>query len=431
MNNLFLRLYLLIVSTVIIVGLSLDFAWQYFEQSKSSNINHQILLNIVSIQLKNLSIEEQAIHLQLINRQLDGEFSILSGDDKLAISLSEELINDPLFSMESDSEILSFKLIDSNSQILQFKQKKNTEAHLSKNLFIALFYGLIALMIFYWIWPLSKDLNRLEKAVNQFDQQQWQSKVELPITSSINHLARAYNSLLDKIKLLIENQQAMSHSISHELRTPLARIRFSLQMAEESDDITIVKNQIGSIKDDISEMNELINDLLNFASLESISTVAKLEKGDINTLIETLIGRLAKNYPDKNIEFVKNPTDPTVLCDSYLIERAIQNLIVNACKFSNKNILITFQELEQNYNILVEDDGVGVVKEARTEIFDSFFQLDNKLDNQQKNKGFGLGLAIVKRTMTLHQGDAKVENSSLGGAKFVLSWPKATENLIK
>ncbi len=420
MNNLFLRLYLLIVATVIIVGISLDYAWQHFEQKETPNEHNQTLLRLVSLQLDELKENKLKHHLQQLNSQFKGEFSLLLTNHHLAQSIQHELQTREPILLQSDAEILGFIKLAKHPQILQLKFLKQDETSPAKNIFIGLFYGLIALVIFYWIWPLSKDLNQLEKAVNQFDQQQWQSKVELPATSSINHLAKAYNALLDKIKLLVETQQAMSHSISHELRTPLARIRFSLQMAKESDDISGIRTQIASISEDISEMNELINELLNFASLESISAVAKLEKGDINMLIETLVERLTKNHPDKKIKFMQNSPNTNVSCDSYLMERAIQNLIVNACKFSNKSILITFAQSVQYYQILVEDDGPGIAKKSRDKIFDSFVQLKN----QHKNKGFGLGLAIVKRVMMLHGGSAKIERSSLGGAKFILSWPK-------
>jgi len=422
MNNIFFRLYLLIVATVVVVGFSLDFAWQYFDEQKTEqNFEHDhSLINVVSMQLEKLVRSELNEHIKIVNNQLADEFSILKTDDEITQAMLGEFNNENLIFMESDDDVLAFKYLKTHELILQFRHKKPDQNNLSRNIFIAIFYSLIALVVFYWIFPLSKDLNRLENAVNQFDQQQWLSKVNLPATSSINHLAAAYNTLLDKIKLLIETQQAMSHSISHELRTPLARVRFSLQMAEESNDIARVKQQIHSIKDDISEMNELINELLNFASLENTSAAINLEKGDLNALIETLLNRLRKNYPDKEIIFEQNTKGTDVICDSYLMERAIQNLIVNACKFSLKKILITFKESDEQYQVVVEDDGQGVPKESKSKIFDSFVQLDN----QNKNKGFGLGLAIVKRIMSLHKGNSKVENSSLGGAKFILSWSK-------
>ncbi len=420
MNSLFLRLYLLIVATVLLVGIGLDFVWQHFDEKPAPFEQHQTVLNIVSIQLDNLDTNQLTSYLDELNTIPNGEFSLVSSSSPLALSVSQELENNPYVFMQSDNEIIGFRALHKHPQILQLTLLNSAPNKLNKNLLVGLFYGLIALVIFYWIWPLSKDLNRLEKAVKQFDQQQWQSKVEIPTTSSISHLAQAYNGLLDKIKLLIESQQAMSHSISHELRTPLARIRFSLQMAEESDDIGSIREQIRSIDEDISEMNNLINELLNFASLENISSVAKIEKGDINTLIETLLQRLTRNDCDRIIKYNNDSLNSSVSCDSYLIERAIQNLLVNACKFSKKNIMVTFKEHISEYEIAVEDDGKGVEKEYRHKIFESFYQLDN----QDKNKGFGLGLAIVKRVMALHKGQAYVESSQLGGAKFMLRWPK-------
>lgn len=419
MNNIFIRLYLLIVATVLIVGIGLDYLWQDFDNKEDPTEHYQSMLRIVSLQIENLKTDEIDHHLSEINLSLNNEFSLLSSKSRLVRTIEQEWPDKESLFIQSDSELLGFIRLVNHQKILQLKVSRDNRVSFTKNIFIFLFYSLIALVIFYWIWPLSKDLNRLEKAVKQFDHQQWQSKVELPSTSSISHLANAYNALLDKIKLLVETQQTMSHSISHELRTPLARIRFSLQMAEESDDISGIRKQITSINDDISEMNDLINELLNFASIESVATVAKLEKGDIATLIETLITRLTKYNQNKCIEFIMLSNDKRVSCDSYLMERAIQNLILNACKFSDKNIRITFQQSSACYELVVEDDGPGIPAESVGKIFDSFVQLEN----QHKNKGFGLGLTIVKRVMTLHAGHARVEKSSLGGAKFILSWP--------
>lgn len=421
MNNLFLRLYLLIVSTVLVVGLGLDFAWQHLEKDKDLNDNNQTILNIVSLQLETLNANQLEDQLLQVNSHFDGNFSLIPYNNPLVQSIAEELNSNQTVLIQSNNELLGFKQITQHKQVLQLRLSISGAPAYLKSLFIILFYGLIALGIFYWIWPLSKDLNQLEAAVNRFDQQQWNSKVELPVSSSISHLANAYNALLDKIKRLVETQQAMSHSISHELRTPLARIRFSLQMAEESQDITIIKDQIGSITDDISEMNRLINELLNFASLENTSSIAKMEKVNIDMLIENLLDRLRNNAGDKKITFSPKSTSNKVLCDSYLMERALQNLIVNACKFSKKNILITTQETILAFEILVEDDGAGVAEDSKYKIFDSFVQLNH----QHKNKGFGLGLAIVRKVMVLHNGSAMVEKSSLGGAKFILSWPKS------
>ncbi len=413
---------------MIVIGIAFDFAWQQFNQ-ESISPDEQSTLNIMTSQLNMLSKKSLHKHIKTTNQQFKGSFKLLNEDSSHAksilISLLENDNKQPFIYMQSESDNLSFSLIEQHQLVLQLTTQRIKTKSSIKILLISLFYGLLAVAIFFWVNPLSKDLNRLEKAVNQFDQQQWQSKVDLPNTSSIFHLARAYNQLLDKIKILIETQQAMSHSISHELRTPLARIRFSLQMAEESNDINFIKNQVKSIDDDINEMNQLINELLNYASLENSSIVANIEKGDIKTLLETLILRLKNNFPEQSIQLKINTNHSIVSCDSYLMERALQNLIINACKFCKNTVLVSLEENEQQFKISIEDDGQGVKKELRDKIFSSFVQIKKQSHSSEQvnHKGFGLGLAIVKRVMALHFGSVRVESSLLGGAKFILCWP--------
>jgi len=310
--------------------------------------------------------------------------------------------------------------IPQDPRILRLGVLEDPRTELYQLFLLLAFYGLIAIAVFYWIWPLSKDLNRLENALADFDHSQWGATVRLPPGSSIAHLAKAYNRLLEKIKRLIENEKAMASAISHELRTPLARIRFALQMAQETDNATHIAQQLGSIEEDVSEMNQLISELLSFASLDDTTYTAKLEKGDIGTLINTLINRLSKNFPDHRIDFETDELTGDVWCDSYLMERAVQNLVINACKYGKCAVQVCFFCTERDYCIRVEDDGDGVQHDMRDKIFDSFF----RMPGTEKSKGFGLGLAIVNRVMELHQGSIRVETSTLGGALFELSWPK-------
>ncbi len=421
MSSIFLRLYFLIVATVLIVGFSLDWLWRAFEpQQMPQNHLEQLIVSNATL-LENLPYSELEKTIEELNQHSFGEYQIIQDSPQQLDNFYKNIDSNTPVITENNDQIISFIRLASHHLILQYSEPQESPQSYLKVLFIVLFYSIIAVVIFYWIWPLSKDLKRLEHAVSSFSEQQWQSKVELPATSSVAHLATAYNKLLDRIKLLIETQQSMSHSISHELRTPLARIRFALQMAEESLDITQVKSQLTSIMEDVEEMNQLITELLNFAALEKISVEAKLERGNINLLIENLLARLSRNNSDIKIRFDDSEQGKHVLCDSYLMERAIQNLIVNALKFSQSAIKVSFRESEQLYQIVIEDDGPGIPEAQKPLVFDSFVQLPNS----NKEQGFGLGLAIVKRVMNLHGGNATAEDSELGGAKFVLSWPNA------
>ncbi len=420
MNSIFLRLYLLIVITILSVGFGLDFFWQKFEPA-SNKQPHLEQVALASAQLlEQLPQEQLELQILELNRITSLEFKLYETNEPYVKDLLQVLTPGQPLITENQSMLSGFLHLPNQNKILEFTHQSNQTPSYLRAIFITLFYSIIAVVVFFWIWPLSKDLSRLETAVSQFSEQQWKSRVELPATSSVAHLAKAYNTLLDRIKSLIDTQQSMSHSISHELRTPLARIRFALQMAEETENLDEIRSQLKSVMEDVEEMNQLISELLNFAALEKISVVAKLERGNINLLIEDLLARLSRNHPELTLKFIPNSQVDKVLCDSYLIERALQNLVLNACKFAQQQILIEVAETDGWYEISVADDGDGIPDQKKAQVFESFVQLPS----DSKGHGFGLGLAIVKRVMDLHQGSAILEDSELGGAKFSLRWPK-------
>ena len=95
------------------------------------------------------------------------------------------------------------------------------------------------------------------------------------------------------------------------------------------------------------------------------------------------------------------------------------NLVQNAVKYANENIAIQIEEDDGVVSVVVDDDGPGIPEEEREKILQPFV----RLASHKKKSGFGLGLAIVRRIMRWHKGQVLVEESALGGARFILRWP--------
>ena len=74
------------------------------------------------------------------------------------------------------------------------------------------------------------------------------------------------------------------------------------------------------------------------------------------------------------------------------------------------------------YELLVDDDGGGIAEADRERVFEPFIRLDESRD--RGTGGAGLGLAIVKRVAANHGGTIEIQSSPLGGARFVLRWPR-------
>lgn len=425
MHNLFLRLYLLIVVSVICIGVGINAVWQYSFNDSRENIDHDLLIRSLAIQLREEGPEQRENLLLNLNSSLELKLSLIDLDELPGEQFEQSPAAYSPLVLTNNGVTALYSRIPEINKILVLNIENNTETENTRFYLLLIFYGLIALVVFYWIQPLSKDLNRLEKAVESFDTGQWDSKVLLPRSSSISHLASAYNNLLDKIKQLIENEKSMTGAISHELRTPLARTRFALQMARESSDIVQVQLHIESIEEDVEEMNRLIAELLGYASLEKPSFIVKQEKGDLATLINNLITRLTKNFPNTDISFTADIPNLNVRCDRDLLERAVQNLIVNACKYGGQRVQVRLYQQGAKYTIDVQDDGPGVPEDFREAIFDSYYQIPGS----DHSKGFGLGLAIVKKIVELHHGTVVVTESDLGGACFTMNWPRSTRRI--
>jgi signal transduction histidine kinase len=107
------------------------------------------------------------------------------------------------------------------------------------------------------------------------------------------------------------------------------------------------------------------------------------------------------------------------------LDKVASNLMGNAIRYAVSAVKITLEESTEGFSLTVEDDGVGIPKEDRDRIFEPFVRLD---ESRQKSEagGTGLGLAIVARIAELHGGHAVAKDSTLGGAKIIVTWPRQT-----
>jgi two-component system OmpR family sensor kinase len=170
---------------------------------------------------------------------------------------------------------------------------------------------------------------------------------------------------------------------------------------------------------DVRELQQLVDEILDYARLETGKMPLHIQQIDLNELINNLQEKLAL-LPGAELS-LQLPTQAMVFADAHYLERALQNLLVNAKKYARQQIRLTLQQPQQYWQLDVEDDGPGIPQPLRQEILKPFFRVEASRNKQAG--GFGLGLAIVHRVMQWHQGSISVSESSLGGACFSLRLP--------
>jgi two-component system OmpR family sensor kinase len=269
-----------------------------------------------------------------------------------------------------------------------------------------------------WSFLLWRDFSKLRQSceavegLQDFQLTNTSKSFFLPVTDTLKVMQQ-------RITFLLTAQQELTSSVSHEFRTPLARLKFAVailqdQLLDERNDQYLTNMQM-----DISELELLVSEMLDYARLDSQQPSLQPANCDLVKLVKTSVEKL--NF-DTRVDLIYSlPDELNYRCDCHFMARAFQNLIGNALKYATNQMKITLRAEQHAIVFIVEDDGMGIAKADRENVFKPFTRLDKSRGKQ--TGGFGLGLAIVSKIVSWHQGGCCVEDSALNGAKFIISLP--------
>ena len=217
-------------------------------------------------------------------------------------------------------------------------------------------------------------------------------------------------------------------NLSHELRTPVSVIKANSETLldgalKDPKDAKIFSKAILHNADRLSEM---VTSLIDLSRIEYGDLKFVIEELVLNEVIQTAMSSFSGTAKRKNIDLVfTHQTDILVKGDAKAIERALNNLIDNAFKYSPTNSLIEVQAKKQGnfVRISVLDSGEGVEVEDQKLVFKRFHRTAKARANTKQ--GSGLGLAIVKNLVNNWQGEVGVESRKEGGSEFWFTVPLA------
>lgn len=423
MKRLFISLYLLLSLSFLGIGWTLDSLWQnHVDESDNLDTPLIALALILSKQpeanrlpLLNAISAQHAFPLQLLQR------------NEIALNGKIQLAHNRILTTEANEQQLQFIAV--GEQVLVAGPFEIEPRSQLRGIFTIVFYASLALVALIWVWPLSRDLKILRIATKKFGEANWDTRIELSASSQVSPLALTFNDMAQHISSLIDNQKHLTNAISHEIRTPLARLKFALALLPQyclpQSDINQRIDFLEGMHTDIKEMENLLQELLTYASLETMQIEPVLENCELVSMSKQLILRL-EDLSEHDIELNhSNMTQIYIKGEGSLVERAIQNLITNAQRYAKTRIQISLRTDQYKVYLSVNNDGPSIPVEDHPYIFDAFYRSQSQHNG---NKGHGLGLAIVKRIMMRHKGNVAI-SSNLIQTEFTLSWPiTATKN---
>lgn len=280
---------------------------------------------------------------------------------------------------------------------------------LSSVIFFVIFYFAFA---HFW-----RDTVNIRHTAEELTHGNLKARVKPAQTWLFKPLSSALNTMAAQIEQLVSTNQTMSHAMAHELRTPLSRIRFELSMMEEAQNQQEISSYIGGIKQDVDELEALINISLNFFKLQQNKIELNLTTVNMHQWIDKLCASLSVLKPE-NFIFTYECDDFVYQIDTRLTDVIIKNLVMNAFKYANSKAILHVYQKESELFIEVDDDGPGVSPSERNRVFIPFSRLDTS--RTRSTGGYGLGLAYVKLIAEAHNGSVFVATSELGGARFVV-----------
>jgi len=214
-----------------------------------------------------------------------------------------------------------------------------------------------------------------------------------------------FDKMRKRILRHLNQRSEMLSGISHDLRTPLTRMKLQLAFIDD--------NEISQkISQDINEMEKMLNEYLQFANS---SYSEKDETFDIGELTETII----KRYENNNISY-NLPSRIYMNGRKNLIQRSINNLIDNSIKYAKK-IHVELSKKNNNIQMIVDDDGLGIPKNEYENVFKPFYKIDKSRGGSKSS--VGLGLSITSDIIKSHGGNILLEKSPKNGLRVKIFLP--------
>jgi two-component system osmolarity sensor histidine kinase EnvZ len=224
----------------------------------------------------------------------------------------------------------------------------------------------------------------------------------------VRQAATAFMTMRDRIERQIRQRTEMLAGVSHDLRTPLTRMKLALALLAED-------MAVDELKSDVAEMEHMVDGYLDFVRGEGAETPIDT---DLALLLEDVAAAVRRDGTPLSLaaggECVM-PLRPNAL------RRCLGNLIANARRHGS-HVWLTGMPVAGGVDILVDDDGPGIMPADRERAFQPFIRLDPS--RNPSTGGVGLGLTIARDVARSHGGDICLENSPQGGLRARLHLPR-------
>jgi signal transduction histidine kinase len=277
---------------------------------------------------------------------------------------------------------------------------------------------LLGVAVGWWAgWRALRPLIELAGAAGRVAGGDLRARLPEQTDPELRTLAATFNATADALERRVLRDARFASDVSHELRSPLTTMANATELLQRRrDELPATARQaVDLLATDVDRFQRMVIDLLEISRADQDADNRSLEAIDLAELVRNVVTAFgvcpALDLPSP---------PPFVLADRRRLDRAVANLIDNAEHHGGGITRIGLRRSDGLVRIEVDDAGRGVPEEMRERIFERFTRGGAPSDG----RGTGLGLALVAQHVHRHGGAVWVEESPLGGARFVVELPE-------
>ncbi len=274
---------------------------------------------------------------------------------------------------------------------------------------------------------ITRPIGELNEGISRMSKGDLSARVKPRGNNEFAGLARAFNSMSERLEQLDNSRSQFVSNASHELKTPLSTMKILTEtlMYQDPLDPAMAKEFLTDVNKEIDRLNRIVSDLLTLVNIDS-GMKLNLTELDIGALLQEQVKRLAPLARENGVELDCQAKEALeVNGDALKLQQVVYNIIDNAIKYTPRGgeVHCTLTRSGRRAIIRVADTGVGIPETDLPHIFDRFYRVDKA--RSRETGGTGLGLSIVKQFVLLHGGTIDAKSAPGKGSTFIIELPLA------
>jgi signal transduction histidine kinase len=305
--------------------------------------------------------------------------------------------------------------------------------HILNRLFLFILAGIVCIVVVtsflgkFLAYSILKPVAEVARIANNISHHELGVRIPAgQIDTEMKYLVDSFNSMISRLQKAFGHINEFSSHVAHELKTPLAIVKGEIELALERDRLPDEYKRV--LRESLDELNKIIRttqDLFLLAQLDYRTDIFKFEQFDFIVFLAEICEHARVLSSTKEINFSCGlPAGHFIVNgDKVHLRRLFFNILDNAVKFTPPfgDIDVLAAVNGSKIHINISDNGEGIPEQYLTKIFDKFFRVPGKKQND--SHGIGLGLSIARSIALAHDGDITANNKPEKGCIFTIVLP--------